>query len=208
MRIPATQSHVLLGAHTATTVAADKATSVIITVRLPPILSSTTPNPSAPRPATTLSAMPNTMTSDSGIPKVPPAYTAPNANTVTSPSLYTRWAMRNFTISPYRRMCRTVCLSSASVPPRWNRAPGTGRSLTHRKSGRLNSPNHAATNTLVARTLKPSARVIPNHGVSGCTNPTNAMTMHTSPPTYPTPQPYPDTRPMRSGDAMVGRKEL
>ena len=99
------------------------------------------------------------------------------------PSLKKSRATSSRAASAYRRTSWKVVRSSRNVPRMSTRAgPRTTSRGARKKKGRANARNHAATSRLVARMLNPAARVIPNHGTAGCTNPTKATTSAPRPP--------------------------
>ena len=58
---------------------------------------------------------------------------------------------------------------------------------------------HSAQAIMQARMSRPASLVTPNHPTSGPINPTYKMSSSTIPPTYPIPQPKPETRPTVPG---------
>src|SRR5690606_71179 len=159
-------------------------TSDTMIVRLPPILSSTSPIAIADDPAATLVTMLNASTSSIVRPNEPAAETPPNAYTALSPSLYTSRAVGNRTVLRLRAPALNVCLSCVQ-PSRMTRPGGDARDLssrTQRNSGTLNTTNHTATSRFVARTFSPFSLEKPNQGDSGCTSMTSASPSARSPP--------------------------
>ena len=130
---------------------------------------------------------------------------------VTSPSLKTSRATKNFTISRYLRMLRNALAKSANAPRTLTAAPGTrSGSRTKRNVGMLNTASHPATRNAVARALNAPSVLRPSHP-SRPGNPTNASSPTnnaTRPPPYPSAHPYPDTRPIFSLVTMSGRNAL
>ncbi len=96
-------------------------------------------------------------------------------------------------------------MRATTPPPRVTRDLS---SCTQSSIGRVNTANHTATTRFVARMFSPSCLVNPNQGCSGCTSVTRQRSNASRPPMYPSPQPRPDMKPMRSRGARSGRNAL